>query len=619
MRLEGLLKTLLIAVTAVLAFMAVNSLRMMTEIKDYLISESESSLLDQKDLVEPELKKKFSQLWSDPYGLRDLAASYSLYRVAVVGTDGTVLADSLRPGVYREKSHLGGIGEAGFAEVEQGRTLVTQIYLHGGGAYRSVYFPLRGASGRLEGVGLLTMDVGYIEDLTELGTTQFLMKALVFIIAAVAVLYVFRSFIVSQRRMVQAVKSSGLPSLVRGKPGEDDVSFVIASFQAVVADLKEKEAELRGLKEAAEERARSIESFNESVLRNISSGVVTFGKDGRLLTLNSAASGMLGITQDEARGLTADELFGDGWLTRTVENTLRSGEPVKREEGPYSTGDGPAKWLGGGCSPLRDEEGVLEGAILVVGDLTEVRELRETMELKERMSLLGEMSAGIAHELRNPMAVISGYSRLLASRLAGSDDEVRGAVDEIRAEIAGMDRLIAEFMDFARPTELDKNRLEVGPLVQESLAALEPASEGVEIAVEDLDGLPVVEGDALLLRQAFMNVMKNAFEAMPGGGRLVIRGSVRSYAASAAEGERSGRFVRMDFEDGGTGIPEDIRSRVFTPFFTTKQDGTGLGLALVQKIVTHHGGWCRIDDAPGGGTLFSVYLPAAEQGAIVDG
>jgi len=231
------------------------------------------------------------------------------------------------------------------------------------------------------------------------------------------------------------------------------------------------------------------------------------------------------------------------------------------------------------------------------------------MELNERMSLLGEMSAGIAHELRNPMAVISGYSRLLASKLGDADEDTRQTVSEIQAEINGMDRLIAEFMRFAQPSELDMSRQDVAGILTEAASAIDALGEDVVISVEVADGTPPVDADALLLRQAFMNLIGNAAEAMGGKGRIGV--ACTAYDGAEDSG-RTGRFVRLDFDDEGPGVPEDIRKKIFAPFFTTKHDGTGLGLALVQKIVTHHGGWCSVSGSPSGGARFTVHLPAAK-------
>jgi PAS domain S-box-containing protein len=456
----------------------------------------------------------------------------------------------------------------------------------------------------------LTLSAGHIEDLTELGTTHFFLKAIVVVFIIVSLMYMLGTLLKSQKEMVKAARGAGVGSAGAG----DNVSFVIASFQSVVKELKDKERELAELKERAEEKARLIESYNESVLKSVQSGVMTFDSEGSVNTLNPAAFDMLGLDSAGAAGKSATELFGEGsWLGGLVMSTIEDARPRQRGEGEVRTPAGVTMWLGAGTSPLTGDDGSLQGVILVFTDLTEVKELRERMELKERMTVLGEMSAGIAHELRNPMAVISGYARLLSKSIR-EDGSTREAVESILSEIEGMDEIIREFMNFARPTELNIAEVDVGALLEESVNTVSDMSGLVDVGINVEEGLPDVQGDQVLLRQAVLNIMKNAVEAMPGGGSLKV--DARAVDAGTEEGVtlHPGRFIRLDFTDTGAGIPRDALAKIFTPFFSTKGRGTGLGLALVQKILVYHGGRATVKSAEGAGTTFRVYLPVAAAG-----
>ncbi len=210
------------------------------------------------------------------------------------------------------------------------------------------------------------------------------------------------------------------------------------------------------------------------------------------------------------------------------------------------------------------------------------------------------------------MGVISGYAELLARDLADKP-EAQGAVRDIQAEIRGMDEIIREFMNFSQPTELNVTEVDVRGLVEESVKALSGLGNGVAREVSIDDGLPKVGGDAVLLRQAFINIVKNAIEAMPDGGRVRISaGLVDTHASSPVLDVNlpAGRYVEVRFSDTGEGIDEKDIRRIFTPFFTTKGKGTGLGLALVQKILVFHGGRAAVTSLRGKGTTFRVYLPA---------
>ena len=275
----------------------------------------------------------------------------------------------------------------------------------------------------------------------------------------------------------------------------------------------------------------------------------------------------------------------------------------KRAEGEIITPAGK-RWIGAGISPLF-REGTPGGAILVFTDITEVKELREMMELKERIAVLGEMSAGIAHELRNPMGVISGYADFLA-RNSKAESSSLEAVESIRQEIKGMDEIIREFLNFSQPTELNVTKVELTGLLDDSFRALGNIAAGINRELLVDGNLPALEGDAVLLRQAFINLIKNAYEAMKDGGTLAVSAQVDK--GDGAESSKR-KYVRLDFKDTGHGLDPSTAGKIFTPFFTTKSGGTGLGLSLVQKIIVYHGGRVTAKTSETGGAVFSIYLP----------
>lgn len=601
-RLEAVFKAGVLSLTALLILLSVSSMTLLSKTKDYLEDELEARLLDIKGIEQNRLSSKIEETLRDPYDLSDIALSEQLVKVRLLGHNMEVFSDSRGDG---HKEVVGITGQE-FRNVWDGLTVVSPIYRSKSGLVRSVYFPVRNPAGRMMAVCEMTLNAGHIEDLTELGTTHFFMKAVVIVVLIVSVMYMIGTLLASQRRMVQAAKGAGLA----GPDSGDNVSFVIASFQSVVRELKEKERELGELKDRAEEKARFIESYNENVLRNVHSGVMTFAADGAMKTMNPAARSILGISGPADIG--QDELYTgeDGWVRELVDATLKQARPMQRGEGFVTTPSGVSRWIGAGTSPMLGEDGELQGAILVFTDLTEVKQLREKMELKERMTVLGDMSAGIAHELRNPMAVISGYAKLLARRLA-EDAELKDAVDSIQVEISGMDELIREFMNFAKPTELNVAEVEILPLLDESIRSVPAGLENVEVSVHADDGLPPVYGDGVLLRQVFVNLVKNAFEAMPTGGTLDINARCVDSAEVANASLPSGTYVMVEVSDTGSGIPRDSLAKIFTPFFSTKGRGTGLGLALVQKILVYHGGRASVKSVEGGGTSFCVYLPTS--------
>ena len=372
-----------------------------------------------------------------------------------------------------------------------------------------------------------------------------------------------------------------------------DLSFIINAFQDVTRQLKEKEKELQRLNALAEQRAETVTSRTENILQCVSNGVITFDVAGTVTTVNRAAEEILGIPQDEAIGKTCPELFDQGDLCRLVQDALEHRATARRMETELPRKQGRI-WLGFNTALLTDRTGKGLGVILSFSDLTDVKQLQEQVELKERLSALGEMSAGIAHELRNPMAVIAGYLKLLAKQ---QDPQGRNIISDIQAEINGMNRIIGDLLTFARPTALNRTQVGLRDMVDACLeSVLNARGDGAEI--RSIVNVPdaMVAVDEVLMRQALGNIIQNAVDAMADGGTLTI--------AAGAEGERS-ILVR----DTGPGIPQENIKKIFLPFFTTREKGVGMGLALAHKIVTSHGGRIDVESEPGRGTTFQVILP----------
>ncbi len=370
------------------------------------------------------------------------------------------------------------------------------------------------------------------------------------------------------------------------------VNFIISAFQDVTRQLKEKEKELERLRRLAEQRAENVENATENILQCVTSGVITFDGECRATSANRAAEEMVG--QGIASGKHCDEIFGNGEICRAIRSTVEKREPLSRLEAAFER-KGERIWLGFNTALLTDQQGRDQGVILSFSDLTEVKRLQEQMEMKERLTALGEMSAGIAHELRNPMAVISGYLNLLSKKQTGANREIIGS---IAAEINGMNRIIADLLTFARPTALNRTAVNLKEMIEGCVAALlQPKNHDAGISnVLELDSVETT-ADEGLMRQAITNLIQNAAEAMSGGGTMTLK----------LHG--AGRGAVVVIRDTGVGISRDEIKKIFLPFFTTKDEGVGMGLALAHKIITAHGGRIYVESEPGKGTTFTVTLP----------
>jgi PAS domain S-box-containing protein len=370
----------------------------------------------------------------------------------------------------------------------------------------------------------------------------------------------------------------------RKTPAENtsEMGFVVTTFHELVAKLKEKEKELQSLRERAEERAGTVETYNENILQSVPSGVISMDESWKVVKANSAAESILGLEPGTAQGRDFREIFPDEKMHR----------PDRRGESQYIASSGRRLWLGYSLSPLYDAAGASIGRLFVFTDLTGFKALEGQAELRQRLSSLGEMSAGIAHELKNSMGVISGYMKLLEKK---ADVFIRPTVDAITSEVEVMDRIITDFQGFTRSRELNIAEVKLRELIDAAAHSVTAQKEDVGIDVNIPPELSV-EGDDVLLRQAFANLIQNAAEAMGDGGRVLI-GS-----------ETSGDRVTVSVSDTGHGVGEDVREKIFLPFFTTKEKGTGLGLAIAHRTVVDHSGDIEINSGESGTTV-RVTLP----------
>ncbi len=375
----------------------------------------------------------------------------------------------------------------------------------------------------------------------------------------------------------------------RGQPTETGV--VIDAFHDVVRRLREK--------------AQEVESYNENILRSVSSGVITFSRDGVVTTFNDAAASILRLRREDVIGKTCTEVFGaQSVVARLLARALAHGDVITREEFELEIPHGGKIWVGVSTSLLKDHAGGLIGTTFVCTDLTEIKALQERVEMRERMMVLGEMSAGIAHEFRNLMGTILGAGKLIARQLPGGSP-IHESVRTITHVISDMDHLVTQLLNFARKTEPDLAPVALEPWLKRAVEQVveQAPAPNLRVEVRCVPDLPVIRMDEILMRQALSNLVQNAIEAMPAGGDLTVSAGVR-----ALQGRR--REVAVTIADTGVGIPKDRLAKIFLPFFTMKAKGTGLGLALVHKIVLLHNGRIEVESREGEGTTFHVFLPA---------
>lgn len=345
-------------------------------------------------------------------------------------------------------------------------------------------------------------------------------------------------------------------------------------------------------------------SFAAEVVSSLPAGLVFAGPDGRITYANETAHELLGLGED-AVGRQADDI-----LPRRVLDMFDdlSDERTIIERGMELDGADGDVPVDASASRILSEDGEFLGRLVFLKDLSEIRRLEQEVRRREKLAAVGNLAAGVAHEVRNPLSSIKGYATYFGS-LFDDGSENRKAAEIMAAETDRLNRVITELLEFARPSELSTRPVDAATLVDNTLRLIRQDAEaaGVRVQTEvrpDASGeTPVIEGDADRLTQALLNLCINGVQATPRGGSLTV---------SAL---RADDRVLLRVADTGRGIAHEDLSKMFDPYFTTKAAGTGLGLAVVQKIVEAHGGDIAVKSVPGKGTEVTVSLPAAKEGA----
>lgn len=368
--------------------------------------------------------------------------------------------------------------------------------------------------------------------------------------------------------------------------------------------LEDAITQLKAQERAMAARAEASERLSGQIVASLTAGLVVTDLDGRVQIVNPSSRRLLGLGDGPFEGTVREMLGAASPLTAVIEECLRDRVPIVRRALELSDLRTAVTHLGVTVSPLVSETGTPSGVICLFTDLSAVIDLEEQLRLKDTLARLGELTAGLAHEFRNGLATVHGYARLL--NLDTLPPQERKYVEGLRAETEALGQVVTNFLNFARPTQLAVTPVDLRQVAQRVAEELQAdvTTHGGRLTVSGT--WAVVDGDEILLRQALSNLARNAVEACVGAG---VVPDVRIEGAL----DPAARALRVQITDNGPGIEPGLRDRVFRPFFTTKREGTGLGLALVQKIVVTHNGRVQAGPGPAGaGTTMLVTLPLPE-------
>ena len=351
----------------------------------------------------------------------------------------------------------------------------------------------------------------------------------------------------------------------------------------------------------------------EQILAGLEDGVITVDRDGKVSYFNEAAEMLTELSASQAIQKPVIQLFKrEHWLIEQVKKSQPPRQESTRGEGDFVTRWGHKVPVSLTVSPLRDRHGNFLGSILVLRDLKHRKELEEDLKRADRLAMVGTLAAGLAHEIRNPLGGIKGAAQLLKRSLDRDSSLLEFANIMIR-EVDRVDKLIEQLLDLSRPAKLELTPVNIHEVLDDVLLLETQAADELSITLKKRfdPSLPPIRGDRAQLTQVFLNLVKNALQAMSGGGPLTVTTRVETDFHIRGQGSDRSRLIWVDIEDEGVGIKEEDLPNIFSPFFTTKNTGTGLGLAVCYRIVKEHGGLIRVESVEGKGTTFRISLVVA--------
>ncbi len=359
------------------------------------------------------------------------------------------------------------------------------------------------------------------------------------------------------------------------------------------------------------ETRNTVDILYANIIDSVGDGVIALDAACRVTLMNPAAEEITGVSRRLAQGNPFATVFkGEDLLIELVEKTATTGMTISDHENVVLKKGGHATPVSATTSPLLLGTGEQAGTILVLRDLANIRDLERAVRQADRLSSLGTLAVGLAHEIKNPLGGIKGAAQLLEDELP-EGSELKEYTRVMLKEVRRVNRIVEELLELASPRKLELGRVNLHKILGDILVLQKRAAAEKKITFrQQFDpSIPPILADEALLTQLFLNLIKNAVEAVRELGTVQVTSRVLSDYTMTQNWERRSRMVAVEVCDDGPGIGKEQLEQLFTPFFTTKTKGTGLGLAICQKIVTEHRGMIKVASDPGHGTTFTVMLP----------
>lgn len=361
----------------------------------------------------------------------------------------------------------------------------------------------------------------------------------------------------------------------------------------------------------------NLKTYYENILASIQDGVIVVSNECIIITFNPAIEEMSGISSSYARGQSLQSVFSDEpRLIGLTIKTISTGTVYSDSDFQIlRRGDKKVFPVSLIISPLSDERGDMKGAILAVRDMTRAKELEESLRKADRFASLGLLAAGMAHEIKNPLGGLRGAAQLLNEEI--KNEKYREYTQVIIKEADRVNSIVEDLFTLSNPRPPELRVINIHEILESILLLEKKALKKSNISVVQIydPSLPAVMVDEGQITQVFLNIIKNAVESMPAGGELTIITRIfYDYIVIKDGGKSQSKMVLVEVRDTGEGFQEDIINHLFTPFFSTKSKGIGLGLAISHKIVEEHGGMIKVLNRTNGkGAILHILLPIASK------
>jgi two-component system sensor histidine kinase PilS (NtrC family) len=393
-------------------------------------------------------------------------------------------------------------------------------------------------------------------------------------------------------------------------------TFYIVAFlsSAVSEELKKKGREL--IQKQVD--YNQLEAFNRNIIQSLDSGLLTIDLNGNINFLNRTAEKILNQSRESLKDTSIYRLFPKiGEVLEQVKRKIPEPSPdYQRYETLLTEDDARKVYLGFSISPLTDPEGSLIGHTLIFQDITQFKEMEEQMKRVDRMAAVGLLAAGMAHEIRNPLASLSGSVQMLKTEL-NLDDHQQRLMEITLREAERLNALITDFLLYAQPPQTHKILTPLRNVIEETIDLFMRSPsfhDGIRILRPNGQEKIRASIDPDQMKQVLWNLLINAAQSMSNGGRIQVqlgRGKAPADTSlSLLPQLKAKEWVKISITDSGNGMNLEEKEKIFEPFFTTKENGTGLGLSIVHKIIENHKGMIKVDSEVGRGSTFSIFLPA---------